>query len=175
MANSGSRYPHLIDGSPLADVGSGVASSLTGQYALGIEASRDGVTYKLVYNAGNSAIPPGMIANCPAGNGVNSLTVSTAAGVWGELANAVVNNSAASVATGVYFWGAKRGYLASGLVASAACVPSGSAFSIGANGNVILMAQSVVTATNAAGLAITTILSTTSGGGRNGSAIIDLA
>lgn len=173
MANTQSRFQHLADGSPLNDVGSGVASVLTGQYALGMEAARDGVIYKLCYNAGNSAVPPGMVAGQAAGNGANSLTVSTAAAAWAEF-GAVVNNSAASVATGFYFWGAKRGFLASGMVASAACIPSGSAFYISTNGNIVLFPQSVITGTNAAGYAVTTVLSTTSGGGRNGSVIIEL-
>lgn len=175
MPNTSSRFEHMADGSPLSDVGSGVHTSLAGQYELGLEAARDGVIYRLVYNAGNSAIPAGMFAATTAGNGVNSVTVSTAAGAWAELAGAVVNNSGASVATGVYFWGAKRGYLASGIIASAVCIPSGSAFYISTNGNAVVFPQSVITGTNAAGYAVTTVLSTTSGGGRNGSVIIDLA
>lgn len=182
MANSPSRFSHSADGSPLADIGSGVVTSLSNangtpitQYQLGMEGYRDGVQYKLVYNAGNSAIPPGMVAAHAAGNGVHSVTVSTVAAAWAELGGAVVNNSSASVVTGAYFWGARRGYLASGLVASAASIPSGSAFYISTNGNVVLFPQSVITGTNAAGYAVVTVLSTTSGGGRNGSVIIDLA
>lgn len=175
MPNTSTRFEYLADGSPLYEVGSGVASVLTGQYELGNEAARDGVIYRLVYNAGNSAVPPGMFAYSPAGNGVNSVTVSTVAAAWNELGGAVVNNSQASVATGFYFWGAKRGFLASGLVASAVCIPSGTALYISTNGNAVAFPQSVITGTNACGYAITTVLSTTSGGGKNGSVIIDLA
>jgi hypothetical protein len=180
MANSASRFAHAADGTALADIGSGTVTSLSNsngsvitQYALGQEAVRDAVLYRLVYNAGNSAIPPGMIAGQLAGNGVNSVTVSTASSTWAEF-GAVVNNSAASVVTGAYFWGAKRGVLASGMVASAVCIPSGSPFYVGTNGNIVLFPQSVVTGANACGYAITTVLSTTSGGGRNGSVIIEL-
>lgn len=173
MANTGTKHQHMVDAG-LGDVGSAAVTSLPLGYALGMEAAKDGVTYKLVYNAGNSAIPPGMFAGVAAGNGVNSLTVSTAAQVFAEL-GAVVNNSAASVATGAYFWGAKRGYLASGIVASAVCIPSGSAFYISTNGNAVVIPQSIITGVAPAGVAVTTVLSTTCGAGRNGAVIIDLA
>jgi hypothetical protein len=172
MANSGTQHGHAVDAG-LGDVGSATVTSLPLGYALGQQGHKDGVEYKLVFNAGNSAIPPGMVAGLAAGNGVNSVTVSTAAQVFAEV-GAVVNNSAASVATAAYFWGARKGYLASGLVASAVCIPSGSAFYVSTNGNVVLMPQSVITGVAIAGVAVTTVLSTTSGGGRNGAVIIDL-
>lgn len=156
----------------MADAGLGdvsaVVASLPLGYTLGMIRHVNGVKYVLCYNDGGSDIPAGMIATVKAGSTTGySVTVSTVSSAFNELA-AVARNHAATVTT-AYFWGAKEGYLASGLIASAACVPSGSAFYIGTNGNVVLYPQSVITGANPAGMAITTVLSTTSGGGRNGS------
>ncbi len=166
------KFAHLADAG-LGDI-SATVSSLPIGYTLGQAREYNRVDYVLAFNAGNSVIPAGGVAGAASGGGY-SVTVSTVGlGIGMDHIGAVVANHT-SVPTANYFWGAKKGVIASGLIASAVCVPTGVAFYIGTNGNVVALPQSVVTGMHPAGVALTTILSTTSGGGRNGSAYINLA
>lgn len=165
----GDVFPAVRADAGLGSISATVTSLPLG-YTLGDITYRNNRYYRLVFNAGNSEIPPGFCA-APLGTGsINSVTISTAAGVDDHVGAGVCDN--ATVATSAYFWMLTRGVVSSGLVASAACVVTGEAFQLGANGNIILMPESVITGVEVVGYAQATILSSTSGGGRNGSAYV---
>ena len=114
---------------------SAVVASLPAGYVLGEERYENGVVFRLVYNAGNSQISTGFLGSpIPLSGGAYSLTVSTASKTNAHGGAAVCHHATAT--TGTYFWGAVRGYLASGLVADAVTLATGSAFYVGVNGQV---------------------------------------
>lgn len=162
------KHQHMADAG-LSGV-SAVVTSLPLGYTLGMAREVDKVDYVLVHNAGNSEIAPGKVAAPVLGGaGIYSLTVSTASKANNHIGG-VVNNHA-TVATGGYFWGVKRGVVA-GLVGDSASIPTGSAFAIGADGAVELMPQSVVTGKVVVGVVITTV---SNGGAKSGSAYVSLS
>lgn len=168
MGGDANKFRHLVDAG-LGSVSATVATLPIG-YTIGEARVVDQVEYNLVFNSGNSAIPPGYVA-IQQGSGY-SVTISSAVEVNDHIGAVVANT--VSVPTANYFWGAKRGYLASGLVASAVCIVTGAQMYIGTNGNVISMPLSLITGVTPIGNVLVTVLSTTSGGGRNGGVYINL-
>lgn len=123
---------------------SAVVSSLPAGYVLGEERWENGIKYRLFYNAGNSEIGPGFAGSPrPVGSGPYSITITTTSKTFDGVGACVVHNATAT--TGTYFWGAVRGYLASGVVADASTITTGTAFYLAANGKMNLHPQSVVT------------------------------
>jgi hypothetical protein len=163
MGDSKERY--IVD----AGMGgiSSVVATLPAGYTLGEFRSKDGIDYKLVYNAGNSEIAPGKVA-APvlAGAGIHSLTISTASQGNNHIGAAVVVHVTAT--TGTYFWGAVKGVVG-GLVGDAASLPAGSALAISDNGTVQLMPASLVTGKVVAGVVLTAV---SNGGAKSGNAYV---
>ncbi len=87
---------------------SAVVTSLPIGPALGNERVYNGVTYKLVYNAGNSqAIPGRYLSPVPLDGGAYSVTITTTSDANHHLGAVVVHHATAT--TGTYFWGATKG------------------------------------------------------------------
>ena len=105
-------------------------------YQLGEVRQEGGIVYQLVYNAGNSVIGPGFVATSrQVGGGAYSVTVSTAADVNAHIGAVVAHH--ATVPTDCFFWGAKQGFLASGLVATSITQLLGNASRISTDGCVL--------------------------------------
>lgn len=143
-----------------ADAGLGGVSltvaSLPAGFNLGEGRIVDNASYRLCYNAGNSAIDQGKFAT-PAlsGAGPASVTVSTVTNSNAHIG--AVQVAHATVSTGYYFWGLVSGMSPVGAVAEAASAPTGSAFHIATDGTITLMPQSVVTGKTIKGVVITTV------------------
>lgn len=155
---------HLVD----AGMGSvsAVVANLPVGYTLGEARFVSGIKYRLVYNAGNSAIQPGYVAS-PGGAsslGAYSVTISTASKSNHHLGAVAVKH--ATVTTGTYFWGAVNGEIG-GMVGDAASLPTGSAAFIGDNGTITLMPGSAVTGNVPCVWVKTTV---SNGGAANGTA-----
>lgn len=102
-------------------------------YQLGEVRQEGGIVYQLVYNAGNSVILPGLGASSrQVGGGPYSVTVSTAIDVNAHIGLVVAHH--ATVPTDCYFWGAKQGFLASGLIATSITQLLGNASKINTDG-----------------------------------------
>lgn len=129
------RYDsRVFTGSPLGAI-SATVTSLPAGNVLGEEREEDGVWYRLCYNAGGASIPIGNVASpVPLNGGPYSLTVTTVTGANNHVGAVVAHH--ATVPTASYFWGARRGYLASGLVATGVCISTGGAILIAAAGSV---------------------------------------
>lgn len=96
-----------IQGSPLGEI-SAVVASLPAGPQLGDIRVYNGVTYKLVFNAGGSTIAQGRYASArPVGGGINSVTVTTTSDTRDHLGAVVAHHAA--VPTLNYFWGAIKG------------------------------------------------------------------
>lgn len=167
------EYRHLAD----AGMGgvSAVVATLPGGYTLG-EVRYDkssNLKYRLVYNAGNSQASPGFVVTPAAGSvGPYSVTVSTASKSNHHFGAGVVYN--ATLTTGTYGWVVIRGRVG-GLVGDASSIPTASAFYIGANGQVELMPQSVITGSVQIGINLGGAASkTVTTGTKSGDCIIDL-
>ena len=133
-------------------------------YTLGEERVEGGINYRLVYNAGNSAIQPGYIASPrPVGGGLYSVTVTTVTGTFNHVGAVLAHN--ATVPTDCYFWGAYRGYIASGLVATSITQLAGNCSHIDTDGCVRPVSNTVAGAYASSGnVAIAcTLLSPTAG------------
>lgn len=125
---------------------SGVVTSLPVGFVLGEERQEGGISFRLVYNAGNSQASPGfLLARAFGGAGPYSMTVSTASDVNAHVGAVVCHHATAT--TGTYFWGAYRGYLASGLIATGITQLAGNASYMSTDGAVL-----PVTNTAASGL-----------------------
>lgn len=126
MSNYDSR---VYEGGGLGGI-SGTVASLPAGFVLGEQRWHDGILYRLVQNAATgTAVAPGQVAHAiPVGGTAYSVSVSgTASQTFGAMAGAVVCHHA-TAATGYYFWGVTRGYLASGLIATGTCLATGRAF-----------------------------------------------
>lgn len=159
----------------IADEGLGKISAVVGTLPVGMNLGeareQDRVDYVLCHNAGNSAIDAGLIATPVGGGGAYSVTVSTVSLANDEYGAVVAYH--ATVPTGSFFWGAKKGVVA--LQAETASITTGSAFYLADSGTVKKAPQSVVTGLNFVGVTLTTVLSVTSGAGvKNGTAYINL-
>lgn len=132
-------YRQVMGDALLGSVSATVTHSVFGLpagYTLGERRDEGNITYQLVYNAGNSQINPGFVATSrQVGGGPYSVTVSTASDVNAHI-GAVVNHHA-TVPTDCYFWGVKRGFLASGLVATSITQLLGNASRISTDGAVL--------------------------------------
>lgn len=133
MGASRQSYRQVMGDAGMGGV-SAVVATLPAGYTLGEERQEEGIVYRLVYNASNSQIAPGFVMS-PAGlYGPYSGTVTTASKTHAHIGAVVVHNATAT--TGTYFWGATKGYLASGLVADAVTLATGNAFYIALSGQV---------------------------------------
>lgn len=159
---------HIVDAG-LGSV-SAVVATLPVGYTLGEIRHVSGVEYKLVHNAGNSEIQPGMVA-APilALAGINSVTVSTLSQANNHIGGVV--NVHATATTGSFFWGAIKGVVG-GLIGDSASIPTGSAFAIGAAGSVQLMPQSVTTGKVVVGVVLTSV---SNGGAKSGNAYVSFS
>ena len=109
--------------------------------------------FKLVYNAGNSAINPGFAASpVPTGSGAYSVTVTTTSKTYHAIGAVLVHH--ATVPTANYFWGLVRGYVASGVAADAATITTGAGFYLSADGKFSPLAGSVATGNKVVGVAL---------------------
>lgn len=136
------------EGRHFADAGLGsisaVVATLPAGYTLGEYRIEDGISYQLKLNAGNSAINPGFVgAPAPLQGGPHSITVTTVSKSYNNF-GAVLNHHA-TVPTGYYFWGVRKGYVASGVATDAATATTGSALYVAADGKLNPMPGSVVT------------------------------
>lgn len=114
---------------------SACVTNLPAGYTLGERRVEGGIEYKLVYNAADSQIIPGLVASpVPLSGGPYSVTVTTVTGLGNEAGMVVCHNATAPAAT--YFWGVTRGYLASGLIATGTCLVTGFAIQVAAGGSV---------------------------------------
>lgn len=149
MSSDNSLTRHMVDAG-LGGV-SAVVSSLPAGYTLGEHRVVNNVEYRLVHNAGNSAINPGLFASAVpnAGSTANSVTVSTVSQSWNNFAAVLCVH--ATVPTANYFWGAIEG---PGLKVTGdnTSVPTGSAFYISAAGQVTVQPASLQTGNYAIGV-----------------------
>lgn len=123
------QYGYQQIGGSALDISS-VMGSLPIGPLLGDEKVQNGITYRLVYNAGNSQASVGRVVSpTTLGGGLNSVTVSTASDSRNHIGAGVVYN--ATAATNTYFWMAIRGVVN---VTPSAVVSAGKALMIGANG-----------------------------------------
>lgn len=142
-----------IAGMGALNTASGTTASLPAGAVLGMAREEDGIRFRLFYNAGNSAINPGFAATPrPIGSGAYSVTVTSTSKTFDYFGACVVHH--ATVPTANYFWGATRGYLASGVAADAATITTGAAFYLAADGKMNLMPQSVVTGNRECGICL---------------------
>lgn len=126
----GNYDTRVYSGTDLGKV-SGTVTSLPAGYVLGEERWENAVKYKLVYNAGNSAIAPGYLATPITSAGPYSVTISTTSD---SMAFGAVVNYNATAATGAYFWGAVTGRMPLQCNSS---IATGGAAILSANGVVI--------------------------------------
>lgn len=144
---------HLVD----AGMGSvsAVVATLPVGYTLGEARVVSGIKYRLMYNAGNSQIDPGYCASpATSGNGLYSVTISTASRSNHHLGACVVKHATATTAT--YFWGAVRGEVGV-MVGDAASIPTGNAAFLGDNGKITVYPNSATTACPAIAYIKTTV------------------
>lgn len=87
---------------------SGVVSSLPAGFSMGEVRWQNGIKYRLMHNAGNSQINPGMACkHAEAGAGPYSVTVSTVTEAVTGARGVVLH---ATATTGTYFWGVVYGH-----------------------------------------------------------------
>ncbi len=125
------------EGRHFADAGLGgisaVVATLPVGYTLGEYRVEDGIQYQLKYNAGSSVIRPGYAASpIPVFGGPHSVTVSTVSKTYCNFGAVVVHHQ--TVPTNYFFWGVRKGYLTSGVVADAATAITGAALYLGVDG-----------------------------------------
>lgn len=109
--------------------------------------------FKLVFNAGNSAINPGFAASpVPTGSGAYSVTVTTTSKTYHAIGAVLVHH--ATVPTANYFWGLVRGYVASGLASDATTITTGTGFYLSADGKFTPLAGSVATGNKVVGVCL---------------------
>lgn len=153
-----------VFGSPGLGEVSATVSSLPVGYVLGEERLDGGINYRLCYNAGNSQISVGFMSQRVfGGGGPFSMTVSTVADVNAHVGAVLAHN--ATVPTGHYYWGAYRGYIASGLIATTITQLAGNASRLSTDGAVLPVTSTAASALVAsANMAIAfTVISPTAG------------
>jgi hypothetical protein len=129
----------IIAGSPLGSV-SGTVTSLTQApgYYLGDKRYHNGVKYELVYNAGNSEIPPGyscLQATWTVAGVLTPYSVTITTTTEGSQGHRGMNNNATAV-TGTYFWMAYEGFPVS-LVASNISIATGARVGVALSGKFV--------------------------------------
>ena len=120
----------------MADAGLGKVSStvatLPGGYTLGEVRHDGGIKYRLFCNASPDQINPGWGFMRASGCGAYSIALTSTLDVARHIGGGVVHH--ATVPTAYYFWGAVRGYLASGVIGGETSISSGNPMSLQTTG-----------------------------------------
>lgn len=144
------------EGRHFADPGlaiSQVVATLPVGFTLGELRTEGAITYQLKFNAGNSAINPGFCASpIPVFGGPHSMTVTTVSKAYNHFGAVIVHH--ATVPTANYFWGVRKGYLASGVAVDVTTATTGTALYIASDGKLNVMPQSVVTGNQAIAISL---------------------